>query len=171
MSRLCDECGGPLPEADKIEHSFFIACRDRQFCSRACAWVNSYKEACSKTGVRPSSPAGAWGWACRQALKRCGPKCTNCGKKLGELCEVNGETWLSPSKDEKGYILVDAEGSFIDGYAEYHHIIPLILGGNSLPENLIVLCSECHRDQHKPGWKKNMGKRIQNKKLQDFSIY
>lgn len=31
---------------------------------------------------------------------------------------------------------------------EYHHVVPLFLGGNSLPENVIMLCHECHQDIH-----------------------
>ena len=31
---------------------------------------------------------------------------------------------------------------------EFHHVIPLFLGGNSLPENVILLCHDCHQDLH-----------------------
>lgn len=35
-----------------------------------------------------------------------------------------------------------------DDDREYHHIIPLEIGGNNLPENIALLCHHCHESVH-----------------------
>lgn len=37
----------------------------------------------------------------------------------------------------------------IDGGAEVHHILPVAIGGDDNPNNLITLCKECHIARHK----------------------
>lgn len=54
-------------------------------------------------------------------------RCVNCGKQLSlnhSHCQIT-----------------------IDG-GQFHHVLPHIYGGTSLPENVCVLCNECHIAVH-----------------------
>lgn len=31
---------------------------------------------------------------------------------------------------------------------EYHHVVPLLLGGNDILENIVPLCHSCHKTAH-----------------------
>ncbi|WP_281513479.1 HNH endonuclease [Bacteroides acidifaciens] len=48
-------------------------------------------------------------------------------------------------KDRKGYICYNC-GSRED--IEYHHIVPLFLGGNDVETNIVPLCHKCHKAAH-----------------------
>jgi hypothetical protein len=133
----CDECGATLlgvakPFRGWLWRSSPIHPPAGNFCSRECKWIHAYRAACSIPGIRPITPMGAWGWATGIAWARSGPYCERCGKLIGRLITSKryGTWWAE------------------DG-VEYHHIKPLYLGGNSLPENLEVLCPDCHRSRHR----------------------
>ena len=36
-----------------------------------------------------------------------------------------------------------------DGKLEIHHIKPVQFGGNDAPDNLVVLCKDCHKGRHR----------------------
>ncbi len=125
-STQCDECGSSLIGV-RLFRGFF---KHGKFCLSACKWLSAYREACSVPGVRPLSPAGAWAWTCHEAWVRSGPYCEKCEKLLGRHYGSDRETWYPA------------------GRVDYHHIIPISQGGNSLPENLRVLCEDCHKGEH-----------------------
>lgn len=33
--------------------------------------------------------------------------------------------------------------------AQVHHLVPVSMGGDDSPENLVSLCGECHREVHR----------------------
>lgn len=122
---LCDECGGSLVDMRAL-HNFF---GEGKYCENSyCRWIASYRKACLVPGKRPISPAGAWGWTCRITWEEKGPYCGKCGKLIGHY--LRG-TWYQ------------------EGRVDFHHIVPIHCGGNSLPENLVVLCPDCHKEVHK----------------------
>lgn len=51
------------------------------------------------------------------------------------------------NKDKKEIILKCANCGTIKDL-EYHHIVPLIFGGNDINTNIVCLCSKCHRLIH-----------------------
>ncbi len=68
---------------------------------------------------------------------------------------------------------------------QYHHIVPAICGGNDVPSNIAVLCSDCHSKVHygrdgiidhgeavKKGIKKakESGRNVGRKKRNDLSV-
>lgn len=67
----------------------------------------------------------------------------------GRLFEVVGETCKKKVKDRDGEQCVVCEST--DGLI-YHHIIPVNEGGSGEPENVAILCSDCHRDAHPETW-------------------
>ena len=50
-------------------------------------------------------------------------------------------------------------------FAEIHHRNPFFNGGPNTAENLMIICSTCHKLLHGPGWKRGVG----NTKLSDYS--
>ena len=64
----------------------------------------------------------------------------------------------------------NCSSSRLTGQLDIHHIIPIEDGGTDDPENLILLCSNCHHLFHKPkhpafsqriifDWKNNLKKK------------
>lgn len=110
----------------------FFDLSNNWFCSSGCKWDHIYREECSVPGKRPTIP-GAWAWVCRQVFERDRHRCTRCNKEF--------------------------EYYFSTG-AEYDHILPIYRGGNSLPENVRLLCEDCHkrRHRHNPGIRRSHSK-------------
>jgi len=138
MTGVCFECGNPLKKRVFKDYT------GNEFCSSDCKWESVFRADCSQNGKRPVVP-GAWQWAERKAFDRDNWKCQHCGKGFHDK---------SPSGDST--------------YLEAHHKIPISKNGNSLPENLITLCHDCHM---KPGMHRGTRSRtvLRSKKV-DFTI-
>lgn len=57
--------------------------------------------------------------------------------------------WMKDAK----YHFCAACGSEDD--LQYHHLVPVSLGGENSPSNIIVLCAACHQKWHKQGGRTN----------------
>jgi 5-methylcytosine-specific restriction endonuclease McrA len=60
-------------------------------------------------------------------------KCVDCGK----VCAGGWKIWKPSVKHFE-----------LNGTHEIHHIIPVIKGGETTIDNLILLCKECHLERH-----------------------
>ena len=122
----------------------------------------------SRTRVRNSTPYSIVIYrcdACRNAEVR-----TNRGRKrlrpseleaaeCDAILEVEGErghSTIAPSVRRavlrRDGDVCQAPGCERTGFLEVHHIKPRSQGGSNRPENLVTLCSSCHRLWHEKGW-------------------
>lgn len=76
------------------------------------------EELCSRKGIRPER--FALEWTKDRVFARDGGRCRLCGKEL----------------------------SFGRDHVEFHHNLPIAVGGDSLPDNVITLCRGCHLKVH-----------------------
>jgi hypothetical protein len=135
---LCVGCGTSLLSNPWRRRIYYDQSR-RQFCSTRCKWEHVYREECAIPGRRPTVP-GAWDWACRKALEQNGNLCEECRDEIAEIKWFPLRDWLG------GKIITNYRPHLCQkNNVEYHHRIPITAGGNSLPENLEVLCHKCHR--------------------------
>lgn len=93
------------------------------YCCLEHKWESVYIWDCGRCSQRPTVP-GSWAWVTKQVYDRDKGTCRCCHKPLDRYNIVEGHK------------------------CEYHHIIPVIIGGNSLPENIILLFHECHVKVH-----------------------
>ena len=119
MDQTCHNCGRIIPEPERAPRDLV----GHIYCCTQHKWESVYIWDCSRNGERPKVP-GSWNWVTRQVYDRDNGRCRCCHKQLD---------WLNVVADRG---------------CEYHHIIPVVIGGNSLPENVILLCRECHVKVH-----------------------
>jgi 5-methylcytosine-specific restriction endonuclease McrA len=87
-----------------------------------------------------------------------GSFCTVCRRRIPKGSRCKRHAIRSPSNrawHEPGALVVRHHVMERDGFActrcgatenlEVHHVEPARLGGRTMPENLVVLCADCHR--------------------------
>lgn len=109
-----------------------------------------------------------WKSRIERNVKYCSYKCTYDAKSL--VTNVNHPLWKG-GHDLYSRMLSESEGSFyrnrrivlerdgntcqycgfqgVSNYMDVHHILSVIKGGSSLPENMITLCRKCHNSADK----------------------
>jgi len=124
LSAVCANCGVELDHAP-----YRIRQSERNFCSDACRgeW-----DAENRTGQNH------WNW-------RGGKSTYDAVKKL-----LPGPSWETVRKrvrqrDRYTCQMCGAGGWFSDVKLDTHHIVPILCGGANDTENLMVLCTSCHR--------------------------
>ncbi|EHQ35363.1 HNH endonuclease [Methanoplanus limicola] len=131
----CHNCGKEIPENMKWkDHA------GHTYCSKECKWEGIYTWDCSRKGERPRVP-GSWDWVINQVFKRDNYCCRLCGKTHKDLYwEKNSES-VAPERIKN---ILKCNPSVFHYLFEFHHNLPIAIGGNSLPENVITLCHDCH---------------------------
>ena len=94
------------------------------FCSDECKqkWIHNEL---SKPGVRFGLTTPLFKYVMAECSKRNSDSCF-------DRCSMCGKLFIPGVDDDR----------------EYHHIIPLDIGGNNLPENIVILCRNCHALVH-----------------------
>lgn len=133
MTPKCAYCTGDLPKGK------------RKFCSDLCThlfWHRIYNQELARPGHRPRCP-GAWEYIRTWAIAFAGHKCERCGTTDDDkIARIRANMKGSP---EWMISQVINEST----YFEVHHIVPIHMGGDSTLDNLIVLCKECHLEEHR----------------------
>lgn len=76
----CDHCGGSLVRVTRIFSPWRPSeewrrifngdpLPEEKFCSKECKWTHAYLKALAAPGVRPTTPALAWWWACTSGME------------------------------------------------------------------------------------------------------
>ena len=66
-------------------------------------------------------------------------------RREGSECRMSRETVSKWLKDMLPRKCMNCGAA---GNLQYHHIVPVIYGGNEVPTNIAVLCSDCHSKVH-----------------------
>ena len=137
MFRLCISCGELFESQNK-----------RDFCSQECRGSQEPKK-------KPPD---------KLIYIRICPSCskefstTNAGRRLctytcrREQEQIRQVEWFSLREfvlERDNYTCQECGEMKIDAGLHVHHIYPVYKGGQSVEENLIALCHDCHRDKHR----------------------
>lgn len=124
---LCDICGSQVPpgRASRGITTCCPKCNAKKWDVKNGLIIEKEKAAC---GIRPTS---FWLTISYECFKRDKFTCQHCGKTKEQL-----------EQDRK------AEPYGIDHILNCHHIKPIKSGGNNQLDNLITLCSKCHKIEH-----------------------
>ena len=129
----CAYCCQPLPKGKK---KYCCPLHERLW------WYRIYEEELAKPGRRPNIP-GAWDYVRNAAIGAAGHKCQRCGKDTKAIeDDIRARMQGEPEWKISGTINSHT-------YFEVHHRIPLYQGGNSQLDNLVVLCTGCHKEAHR----------------------
>lgn len=123
------------------------------YCSQSCRGIFSRKETinckiCDTAIVPIGKPGG------RQWKTYCSRSCSNKGRAGIKYKQENSNSKHKHSHDLKS-MLIDLRGAKCEkcscdivGILQSHHILEVSNGGDDAPENLMLLCPNCHYTEH-----------------------